>query len=584
MNATSRIQAAAPPAALPVSSSSEIHAPGGTIFREAMHQAMGPSKHADSASSHSLSLTHAASPAARAPESGTPQAPQNKAATVGSGEVQPSDSAPAASAATGSAGPVSGASTGSDMQSTSVGESVNGKDLTKSLAVAVSITADGSDPNAVGTSADPAVKNPRADDKNSDKNFTQAQFSAGQAPASIAASAVVPVALLPTTPIADSSTGTGAPQGAPAKIPGAANGNANGIVSSAAAKQTEIASTQSALPLARGDQSAIEPEASHRVTRATANAVGNSAHTITPASRMTTTISSTGLLLSPADGTPSLAAHASSNSGDAKVDPTAGGSLGGIAPFAGNLSSKPSGPQDSSPSGIGNPGTAAVALAAAHVEATGHAGPSDMPPAAQPSGGQTTLPMGNISNGHAGTSAAMSIGPSNAGNSQQPMTASATFSAMDRADSGPAGFLLHAAPHQVAVGVTDPGLGWIEVRAERVAGQVTAALTANSAASHAELASVLPAMSSYLTDHQHTIHQIHVETGFTPGQNPADSKNDSSSRQQRNGSPTGRIGGISGVGDGSRIPAAKTGPIADHATESALQRTRLEDHQFSVRA
>ena len=81
---------------------------------------------------------------------------------------------------------------------------------------------------------------------------------------------------------------------------------------------------------------------------------------------------------------------------------------------------------------------------------------------------------------------------------------------MDQADANPGGVLLHASPNQMAVGISDPGLGWIEVRAERVAGQVTAALTANSTASHAELTAVLPAMSSYLNDHRQAVHHIQI--------------------------------------------------------------------------
>jgi flagellar hook-length control protein FliK len=78
--------------------------------------------------------------------------------------------------------------------------------------------------------------------------------------------------------------------------------------------------------------------------------------------------------------------------------------------------------------------------------------------------------------------------------------------------------LLHAAPHQVSVGVSDPSLGWVEVSAERVSGQIAAALTTSSAASHAALTSVLPAMATYLQQHQAGVQQVHVETSLAGGQ------------------------------------------------------------------
>ena len=84
--------------------------------------------------------------------------------------------------------------------------------------------------------------------------------------------------------------------------------------------------------------------------------------------------------------------------------------------------------------------------------------------------------------------------------------------------------LLHAAPHQVAVGVTDPSLGWVEVRAERVSGQIAAALTTGSAASHAALTSVLPTMATYLQEHHAGVHQVHVESSLAGDRRGQDRK------------------------------------------------------------
>lgn len=201
----------------------------------------------------------------------------------------------------------------------------------------------------------------------------------------------------------------------------------------------------------------------------------------------------------------------------------------------------------------------------------------------------TTLPAAaaspaNISGAHTSPFRTLPADSSRAAGAQASMTASSAFAAMDRVDSAPASVLLHSAPHQVAVGVTDPGLGWIEVRAERIAGQMTAALTANSAASHAELSAALPAMASYLNEHHHAVQHIHVQTGLAGGQNPGGSQSNSqgnaAGQQSREGGKSEPVAAIAGAGEGSR---AQPSPAVLSAIEGG-QRSRLEGRQFSVRA
>jgi hypothetical protein len=117
---------------------------------------------------------------------------------------------------------------------------------------------------------------------------------------------------------------------------------------------------------------------------------------------------------------------------------------------------------------------------------------------------------------HSGASGNLSA--STTGSTAARATASDAFAALDSASAGERGVLLHAAPHQVSVGVSDPSLGWVEVRAERVSGEIAAALTTSSAASHAALTSVLPAMATYLQQHQAGVQQVHVETSLSGGQ------------------------------------------------------------------
>lgn len=154
------------------------------------------------------------------------------------------------------------------------------------------------------------------------------------------------------------------------------------------------------------------------------------------------------------------------------------------------------------------------------------------------------------------------------------------FTALDSSGSAEHGVLLHAAPHQVAVGVVDPSLGWVEVRAERIAGQVTAALTADSAASHAALTSAMPSMATYLQDHHTGVQHIQVETGLAGGQAGTGSQGHASS--QGDAPNAGSNAGNStdgGLGWGSAATAEEQVPHTMPALRSAI-----EDHRVSVRA
>ena len=158
-------------------------------------------------------------------------------------------------------------------------------------------------------------------------------------------------------------------------------------------------------------------------------------------------------------------------------------------------------------------------------------------------------------------------------------TPSDAFTALDSAALGERGVLLHAAPHQVAVGIADPSLGWVEVRAERVSGQIAAAVTANSAASHAALTSVLPTMASYLQEHHAGVQQVHVESSLTGGQAGTGSQGQTASQSDA------QTGSDRTVRVSSAMNAWNAGPIA-RATISASQGTNViyEGHHFSIRA
>ncbi len=106
-----------------------------------------------------------------------------------------------------------------------------------------------------------------------------------------------------------------------------------------------------------------------------------------------------------------------------------------------------------------------------------------------------------------GSSAERSAGDTTAGELLTHMDGGGTISA-----SG-----LRLAPHAVEVGIEDPAHGWIEVRAQGVAGQVTASLNADSPDARAALHAQLPGMAQYLAEHDLGVRDLGVSAGVSGG-------------------------------------------------------------------
>lgn len=81
------------------------------------------------------------------------------------------------------------------------------------------------------------------------------------------------------------------------------------------------------------------------------------------------------------------------------------------------------------------------------------------------------------------------------------MGAAAATSPYDRIDQGVAPIVLHSGAQQVAVGVRDSSLGWVEIRAQNVSGHVEATLVTASGQTQASLAAQLPAMAQFVAQH-----------------------------------------------------------------------------------
>jgi hypothetical protein len=85
-------------------------------------------------------------------------------------------------------------------------------------------------------------------------------------------------------------------------------------------------------------------------------------------------------------------------------------------------------------------------------------------------------------------------------------------SPFQRLDSGEApATLLHSSAHQIAVGVHDPSLGWLEVQTQSSAGHISATLTAASSEAHTSLTADMPAMAQYLADRNVSVHSLNVD-------------------------------------------------------------------------
>jgi hypothetical protein len=88
-----------------------------------------------------------------------------------------------------------------------------------------------------------------------------------------------------------------------------------------------------------------------------------------------------------------------------------------------------------------------------------------------------------------------------------------TGSLFQHLDSGePSATLLHANAHEVAVGMHDPSLGWVEIQAQSTAGHVSASLTTVTAEAHTSLAAEMPAITQYLADRNVNIHSLGIGT------------------------------------------------------------------------
>ena len=116
--------------------------------------------------------------------------------------------------------------------------------------------------------------------------------------------------------------------------------------------------------------------------------------------------------------------------------------------------------------------------------------------------------------------------------------------------------VLQTTPREVRVGVHDSSLGWVEIKTQLSAGEVTASFHTGSQAAHASLAAELPQLAEYLADRQIGVHAFEVDSGHTSagghqGQ-PGSGEGNSQGNAQGNGQPH--------MGREPRAPSSSGGP------------------------
>ncbi|MGA7521646.1 MAG: hypothetical protein WBW84_04145 [Acidobacteriaceae bacterium] len=89
--------------------------------------------------------------------------------------------------------------------------------------------------------------------------------------------------------------------------------------------------------------------------------------------------------------------------------------------------------------------------------------------------------------------------------------ASRSAAPFERMDAAAPPRIIESSPQNLAVGIHDAGLGWIEIRTHAVAGQVAATLASGSHEAHAAIAAELPAIRDMLMSQHVALHSLGAE-------------------------------------------------------------------------
>jgi len=169
------------------------------------------------------------------------------------------------------------------------------------------------------------------------------------------------------------------------------------------------------------------------------------------------------------------------------------------------------------------------------------------------------------------------------------------WSRMDAAGAPPPASS-NGSPRMFAVGIDDPGHGWIEVRAQGVPGQVTASLTAASPEAHSALHAQLPSMAQYLAEREIAVRNLavgshssgdagafagHSGQGFSQGSGQASNPNSGQASRQGPGSGREATHGQDALGGTASGPSSTVLPL--DGTGIGIGNGAADLHLISVR-
>ncbi|MGC9291454.1 MAG: hypothetical protein ACP5EP_01855 [Acidobacteriaceae bacterium] len=140
------------------------------------------------------------------------------------------------------------------------------------------------------------------------------------------------------------------------------------------------------------------------------------------------------------------------------------------------------------------------------------------------------------------------------------LSASDAFAALDHAAAGEAPHLLHVAPNQLAVGVSDPKLGWLEVRAERLGGNLTAQVAAGSTTSHDALTASLPEMAGFLHEQRAGVAYLSVSSQLAGNAGQGGQNAPGGGGQPQGGPGPSASGAVTDVPSTASVSSANSSP------------------------
>jgi Flagellar hook-length control protein FliK len=207
---------------------------------------------------------------------------------------------------------------------------------------------------------------------------------------------------------------------------------------------------------------------------------------------------------------------------------------GGVASPAASTSTSSSASASAAVQAVGQPVHGEVK---AELSLPVHAGAGEHAPSGQPAMVLPQAPNGAMPNGDHSTVSRVSTdflrGPAGVENN------SVSGNPYQRLDQGPSAspVVFSSSATRMVVGVHDPALGWVEVKTQSTAGQVSAALVTSSSQTHESLSAQLPSLTQFLAEREvkvgDLVVQQHLAGGGDHGRSGSGDAHGAASQQQQ---------------------------------------------------